>query len=93
MIDPLYADAYIELSALLNDRINKIDLKIISLKPSEVNEKMIQNLKSQKEILLKSIQPFLQKSVNIDSTNYDTNQLTASNTNNNSKTKAFVSGE
>lgn len=93
-MNPLFAESYINLSALLIDRSNAIDLKISNLGSSDTNKIMISELKLQKEQILKSVQPYLQKAVSIDPFNSSAKQLMASvNIAANVKSKAFASGE
>lgn len=93
-IDPQYADGYIYLSALWIERSNSFDLKISSLGTSTEDKVMIQQLKKEKEELLKSVQPYLQKAVSIQPFNTNAKQLMASlNMATNVKSNAFVSGE
>ncbi|PKB16425.1 hypothetical protein CLU82_1561 [Flavobacterium sp. 5] len=93
-MDPLYAASYIKLSALLIGKGNAIDSNIKSLETTEANKKMIAELKLQKEQILKSVQTYLQKVVNIDPFNNNAKELMASiNITTNVKSKAFASGE
>ena len=93
-IDPQYTDAYIYLSALWIERSNTIDSKINALGTSTTDKVNIQELKMEKEALLKNVQPYLQKAVSMQPFNANAKQLMASlSMEINSKSNAFVSGE
>lgn len=92
-MDPLFADSYINLSILLIDRSNNIDLKIENLGTLDVNKTEVEELKLQKEQILKSVQPYLEMAVSIDPFNSNAKQLMASVNMSNVKSKAFASGE
>lgn len=94
VMNSLFEDNYINLSALLIHKINIIDSNIKNLGTSEENKKMISDLNFQKDVIFKSIPSYLQKVVSIDPFNSDAKQLMASiNMVSNVKSRAFVSGE
>ena len=74
-IDPLYTAAYINLSALFADKSIDITSAMNNLGSSLAEKKRYEELKTQKEQIVKMIIPYLQKVVSIDPFNTSVNQL------------------
>jgi tetratricopeptide (TPR) repeat protein len=93
-MNPKYADAYVNLSALLVGKSIKIADQMNDLGSSASDKKVYAELKKQKEQMVKSVTPYLQKIVSIDPFNSSVKQLMASiNTTSNSSFRALASDE
>lgn len=91
IMNPLFTDNYISLSALLIHKTNVIDANIKSLGASDEDKKMISELNFQKDEIFKNVPYYLQKVVSIDPFNNNAKQLLASVNITNIKSKAFTS--
>lgn len=80
-IDPKYCDAYINLSALIIDKGVALTARMNNLRTSTIDKtekKNYDELKVQRENLMKSAVPYLQRVVNIDPFNASAKQLLSS---------------
>lgn len=74
-MNPQYVDAYTNLSVLLVEKSFKIAEKMENLGTSSINKKQYEELKMQKEQVLKNVLPYLQKVVSIDAFNSSVKQI------------------
>lgn len=77
-IDPQYSNAYVDLSVLLIEKGMLMTTTMNDLGSSALDKKNYENLKLQRESVLKSVVPYLQKVVVLDPNNYRAKKLLSS---------------
>ncbi len=77
-IDPQYANGYVNLSTLLIEKGMIVTKKINDLGASAADKKLSESLKLQRESMMKSVVPYLQKGVRLDPANEQAMRLLSS---------------